>query len=160
MALAAFVAGLAISEGGDTGEARRRLLPFRDVFAVLFFVALGSLIDPGALPEALPLVALFLGIVVVAKCGLVYVLARLARLPARPGQLAVGLGQVGEFGYVLGSVGLAAGVVSGSEFSALLAVVVITIAASAILVRVGPWTRPSEGSADEPVERRAAAPSG
>ena len=49
-ALAAFVAGLAISDRPETAEARRRLLPFRDVFAVLFFVAVGSLIDPGSLP--------------------------------------------------------------------------------------------------------------
>ena len=53
LALAAFVAGLAISEGPTTSEARRRLLPFRDLFAVLFFVAVGSLIDPAALMTAL-----------------------------------------------------------------------------------------------------------
>jgi CPA2 family monovalent cation:H+ antiporter-2 len=46
LALAAFVAGLAISESRDTAEARRRLLPFRDPFAVLFFVSIGALIDP------------------------------------------------------------------------------------------------------------------
>src|SRR5262249_28114868 len=39
LALAAFVAGLAIGEGRVTAAARNRLLPFRDVFAVLFFVA-------------------------------------------------------------------------------------------------------------------------
>ena len=42
LALAAFVAGLVIADSPMAGEARRRLLPFRDVFAVLFFVAVGS----------------------------------------------------------------------------------------------------------------------
>ena len=41
LALAAFVAGLVIADSPMAGEARRRLLPFRDVFAVLFFVAVG-----------------------------------------------------------------------------------------------------------------------
>src|SRR6202007_1602452 len=48
LALAAFVAGLAITESPDAAEARRRLLPFRDLFAVLFFVAIGTLINPEA----------------------------------------------------------------------------------------------------------------
>src|SRR5215210_6602683 len=52
LALAAFVAGLAITEGPDAAEARRRLLPFRDLLAVLFFVAIGTLIDPAALARA------------------------------------------------------------------------------------------------------------
>ena len=47
VALAAFVGGLAIVEGPEASEVRRRLLPFRDLLAVFFFVVLGSLIDPG-----------------------------------------------------------------------------------------------------------------
>ena len=134
-ALAAFVAGLAISDRAETAEARRRLLPFRDVFAVLFFVAVGTLIDPGTLPAAVPQIALLVTLVVVAKVLLAWVLVRLARLEARPVQLAIGLGQMGEFGYVLAGIGLAAGAVSGELFTAVLATIVITIAGSAILVR-------------------------
>jgi CPA2 family monovalent cation:H+ antiporter-2 len=135
MALAAFVAGLGISEGAETAEARRRLLPFRDLFAVFFFVAVGSLIDPVLVPASLPFVGAFLVLVVVLKVGVVYVFARIAHLPARPAQLAVGLGQVGEFGYVLGAIGVASGALSNEHFAALLVVVVLTIAGSAILAR-------------------------
>ena len=46
LALAAFVGGLAVTDSREAAEARRRLLPFRDVFAVLFFVAIGTLVDP------------------------------------------------------------------------------------------------------------------
>ena len=143
LALAAFVAGLAISEGPTTNEARRRLLPFRDLFAVLFFVAVGSLIDPVALSTALPAVALVVGLVVVAKVGVSYVLARFGGLP-RPLQLAVGLGQVGVFSFVIVSVGVAAGVVPVEWFAATLGAVVITIAASAVVARmVGPTQEPT-----------------
>jgi CPA2 family monovalent cation:H+ antiporter-2 len=143
LALAAFVAGLAISEGPTTSEARRRLLPFRDLFAVLFFVAVGSLIDPGELLGALPALALILGLVVVAKVGVTYVLARGAKLP-RPAQLAVGLGQLGEFSFVIVSAGVAGGLVPAAWFAAVLGAVVLTIAGSAVLARLtGP--RPSSG---------------
>ncbi len=135
MALAAFVAGLSISDRAETSEARRRLLPFRDVFAVLFFVAVGSLIDPAAIGRSPGLVALLIALTGL-KIVVAWVLARLARLPIRAVQLSVGLGQMGEFGYVLAEIGLAAGVVSAEAFSSVLAAIVVTIAASAVLVRI------------------------
>ena len=49
LALAAFIGGLVITEDPISREARRQLLPFRDLFAVLFFVAIGALIDPDQL---------------------------------------------------------------------------------------------------------------
>ena len=61
LALAAFVAGLAVAESPESAEARRRLLPFRDVFAVLFFVAIGTLIDPDAFGRGLGWLALIVG---------------------------------------------------------------------------------------------------
>jgi len=138
LALAAFVAGLAISEGPDTGEARRRLLPFRDLFAVLFFVAVGSLIDPTELIAALPALGLLLALVVAAKVAVSFVAARIGQLP-RPLQLAVGMGQMGEFSFVIISVGVVAGVVPADWFAATLGAVVVTIAVSAVLARmVGP----------------------
>jgi monovalent cation:H+ antiporter-2, CPA2 family len=142
LALAAFIAGLAIAEDPDAAEARRRLLPFRDVFAVLFFVAIGTLIDPGALGRGLGWVAFVVGFVVVAKVALAYVLARVARLRASPMQLAIGLGQVGEFSFVLASVGVGAKVVPPELYAAVLASVAITIVASTVLVRF--FGRPRE----------------
>ena len=136
LALAAFIAGLTISEGPVSKEARKRLLPFRDLFAIFFFVAIGTLIDPGALGRGLGWLALSLGLVVVAKSLAIFGLARLAGLPAHHGQLAVGLGQVGEFGFVLGTVAVARGVLPGEVYAALLAAVALSIAGSSIAVRV------------------------
>ncbi len=135
MALAAFIAGLAISESHESAEARRRILPFRDLFAILFFVAVGSLINPARLPEAIPWLAVVLILMVVAKAAVVYVLARVTRLDASPIQMAVGLAQIGEFSFVLASVGLAAGAIDVVLYTAILAAVAISIAASTIAVR-------------------------
>jgi CPA2 family monovalent cation:H+ antiporter-2 len=136
LALAAFVAGLAVTESPVADEARQRLLPFRDVFAVMFFVALGTVIDPTALRGSLPWVGLILALVVGAKVIPSWALARFGRLRARPLQLAVGLGQVGEFSYVLGALALTAGLISSQVDSALIAAVVISIAISSVLVRL------------------------
>jgi CPA2 family monovalent cation:H+ antiporter-2 len=138
LALAAFVSGLAIGESPAAAEARQRILPFRDLFAVLFFVLLGSLIDPGALPRALPWIAFLVVAVVIAKALPAAGLSRLARLPGvRHWQLGIGLGQVGEFSFVLAGILLARGLVPSELFTAMLATVVLTIAASAVLVRIG-----------------------
>ena len=142
LALAAFISGLAITESREATEARERLLPFRDVFAVLFFVAIGALIDPGALLKGLGWLGLLVGLLVVTKLVPVYLLARLGRLPGRPLQVAIGLGQIGEFSFVLATIGVAGKVIPSDLYAAILAAVVLTIAASTVLVRFGP-ARPS-----------------
>lgn len=151
LAFAAFVGGLAIVESHESAlEARRRLLPFRDLFAVLFFVAIGSLIDPTQLARGAGWLALLLALVIVAKLGVAWLLARVARLPVRPLQLAMGLSQVGEFSFVLGSAGLAAGLLTEDVYAALLASVGITIVASTVAVRfLGPRARELPQAAEE-----------
>jgi monovalent cation:H+ antiporter-2, CPA2 family len=142
LALSAFVAGLVVADSPVAGEARRRLLPFRDVFAVLFFVAVGSLLEPAALRDGLPWVALFVVLMLALKTVPIYLLARLARLP-RPAQMATGLSQLGEFSFVLVSVLFAAGAVAPELYAAVVAVVGLTIGASAVAVRapVPGWRR-------------------
>ena len=135
LALAAFVAGVALGTRPEAAEARREVLPFRDLFAVMFFVAVGTLVDPAALGANLVWLGLALALVGL-KIALVAVLARVFRVPSRPLQLAIGLGQIGEFSFVVLGLGAAAGVVSAGQFNSFLAAAVITIGASAVVVRL------------------------
>lgn len=138
LALAAFVAGLAVGESPAAAEARRRILPFRDLFAVLFFVSLGSLVDPLAMYGALPWLAFLVVAIAIAKVVPVLLLSRLARIPqVRPWQLAIGLGQIGEFSFVLASLVLGRALIPPELYNALLVAVVLTIAVSTTLVRLG-----------------------
>jgi CPA2 family monovalent cation:H+ antiporter-2 len=136
LALAAFVGGLAVTESAEAAEARRRLLPFRDLFAVLFFVAIGTLIEPAGLVRGLGWLVVLLSLILVTKVAVAWILARSFRLPARPGQLAVGLGQIGEFSFVLGSAAIAAGAIGDDLYVALVAAVAISIGVSAVAVRL------------------------
>jgi CPA2 family monovalent cation:H+ antiporter-2 len=138
LALAAFVSGLAVGEGPDASEARRQLLPFRDVFAVMFFVAIGTLVDPAAVPRALPWLGIIIGVLLIAKVGVIGLLGRLGirRGAVRHWQLAAGLGQVGEFSFVIGTIAAANGVIPADVYTALLAAVILSVAVSAVIVRL------------------------
>lgn len=137
VALAAFVAGLLLSIRPEAQEARREVLPFRDLFAVMFFVAIGTLVEPATVLTEANVLLIVLALVAL-KIVTVIVLATLFSVPARRAQLGVGLGQIGEFSFVVMGLGLAAGVISGGQFSAVLAAAALTIAASAVGARLFP----------------------
>jgi monovalent cation:H+ antiporter-2, CPA2 family len=135
MALAGFVAGLAINQSRDTEEVRKVILPFRDLFAVLFFVVIGTLIAPQELAAAWPFALLVLTLMILLKTLPTLALAKIAKMNVRPTQLGVGVSQIGEFSFVLGSLALAEGVITRSQFTGLLVAVVLSITASTILIR-------------------------
>jgi CPA2 family monovalent cation:H+ antiporter-2 len=137
VALAAFVAGLLLSIRPEAQEARREVLPFRDLFAVMFFVAIGTLVEPATVLTEAGVLFVVLALVAL-KIVTIIVLATVFSVPARRPQLGVGLGQIGEFSFVVMGLGLAADVISGGQFSAVLAAAAITIAASAVGVRLFP----------------------
>ena len=135
MALAGFVAGLAINQSRDTEEVRKAILPFRDLFAVLFFVVIGTLIAPEELAAAWPFALLVLVLMILLKTLPTMGLAKIAKMNVRPTQLGVGVSQIGEFSFVLGSLAFAEGVITRSQFTGLLVAVVLSITASTILIR-------------------------
>ncbi len=138
MALAGFVAGLTINQSRDTDEVRKAILPFRDLFAVLFFVIIGSLIDPSQFSKAIPFSLLIIAIVVFGKSLPVILLAKVGKLKANSFQMGAGVGQVGEFSFVLGSIAYSQGAIDRAQFVGVLLAVVITIIASVLLVRLRP----------------------
>lgn len=135
MALAGFVAGLAINQSRDTEDLRKAVLPFRDLFAVLFFVVIGTLIEPSQLVKAWPFAALVLAMLVILKTVPTVLIARIGRLKAKPYHLGVGVSQIGEFSFVLGSLAYSQGAITRSQFTGLLLAVVLSIMSSTILVR-------------------------
>ena len=138
MALAGFVAGLAINQSRDTEEVRKAILPFRDLFAVLFFVVVGTLIQPSAVIEAAPFAALVLLLMVLLKTFPTMLLARITRMKVKQSLLGIGVSQIGEFSFVLSSLAFAQGEISSAQYTGVLLAVVLSISGSTILVRLSP----------------------
>ena len=135
MALAGFIAGLAINQSRDTEEVRKAILPFRDLFAVLFFVLLGTLIEPSQLKAAWPFAALILLMLIALKSIPTVLLVKFGKMKVRPLQLGIGISQIGEFSFVLGSLAYSQNAISEPQFTGLLVAVILSITASTILVR-------------------------
>jgi CPA2 family monovalent cation:H+ antiporter-2 len=135
MALAGFVAGLAINQSKDTEEVRKAILPFRDLFAVLFFVVIGSLIQPSQLANSWRFAALVIILMILLKTLPTALFARIGKLKVKPLQFATGISQIGEFSFVLGSIAFSEKALSVSQYTGVLLAVVISIVFSTLLVR-------------------------
>lgn len=141
MALAGFVAGLAINQSRDMEEVRKAILPFRDLFAVLFFVVIGSLIEPAQVIKAWPFALLMMLLLVLLKTLPIALFARVGKLKVKKVQFAIGMSQVGEFSFVLGTLAYSEGALSRAQFTGVLIAVVLSIAGSTLLVRKAPRSR-------------------
>jgi CPA2 family monovalent cation:H+ antiporter-2 len=138
-ALGAFLGGLALNGTKFSHKVAEDSLPLRDTFAVLFFVAVGMLFDPGVLLREPLAVAAIVAIVIFGKAGLAYVLMRGMKQPAYASIiLALGLAQIGEFSFVLAGLGLQLEVMSSETYNLILAAALISIALNPFLLRLAP----------------------
>ena len=142
-ALGAFFAGMVMRESEFSHRAAQESLPFRDAFAVLFFVSVGMLFDPWVLVERpLQVLAVVLVIVVgksLAACALVLAF----RYPLRTAlTVSASLAQIGEFSFILVGLGASLGLLPPEGTSLVLAGALISIA-----------TNPLWFSAIAPMER-------
>jgi CPA2 family monovalent cation:H+ antiporter-2 len=134
-ALGAFFAGAVISESELSQRAAADALPMQDAFAVLFFVSVGMLFDPSIVLTRPLQLALLVGIVIVWKSALSFGLLRLFGQPKRTAFLVgAGLGQIGEFSYILAAMGISLGLISREAQALIVAASLVAIAANAPLL--------------------------
>ncbi|HEY8476894.1 MAG TPA: cation:proton antiporter [Chloroflexota bacterium] len=137
LALGAFVAGVVVGESDLSHQILGEIVPFRDLFAGLFFVSVGMLLDPSFVAQHPLLVVLTVALIVVVKGAVVSGLSFLFRYPVRTALLTgVALAQSAEFSFLLASVGADLGVVTPPVFSLLLAGAVTSIALAPVLYRL------------------------
>jgi CPA2 family monovalent cation:H+ antiporter-2 len=148
-ALGAFVAGLLLSESEFDHRVISEVVPVRDLFATLFFVSVGMLIDVHYILEQWPLVLLVAFVTLVLKA----LTTLLGLLPYRvtPRTAAfttLGMISIGELNFVISQAGLQAGALSSNVYNAILSAALITIvltpSAFALAPRLAEWlTQPS-----------------
>ena len=127
-ALGAFVAGLVLNGSPLGHSAAERSLPFRDAFAVLFFVSVGMLFDPLVLVRAPLAVMAVLAIVLVGKSLAALVITRLFRLDRITSlSISASLAQVGEFSFILAGLSVALGAMSRETHDLILAAALLSI---------------------------------
>ena len=138
-AFGAFVAGLVLSQSDYSHQALADVEPLRDVFAMLFFVSVGMLLDPAFLLENAGTVALVVGLVFVVK-GLVFAgtVRTFGYGNIIPFAVGLGLFQVGEFSFVIARVGLDAGAITQRSYSVMLTTAVVTMALTPFAMRLAP----------------------
>jgi CPA2 family monovalent cation:H+ antiporter-2 len=128
-ALGAFFAGMVMHGSGMAARAAEQSLPFRDAFAVLFFVSVGMLFDPAVLIDRPGAVAATLAVVIVGKAlAAAAIMLILRQSFAATATVTAALAQIGEFSLVLAEQGIGLGLMPAAARDPILAAVVGSIA--------------------------------
>lgn len=136
VALGAFLVGSVVAEARSSEKVMQLIEPLRDMFAALFFVAIGLKIDPAMLVHyALPALAIaavvMIGKTVICSLGM-FAIGHDPRTAVRAG---MSMAQIGEFSFVIATLGLSLGAVSDFIYPVAVAVSVLCMAISPYFVR-------------------------
>ncbi len=133
VALGAFLGGALVSESGEGKRIEHAIEPVRDVFAAIFFVSVGMLIDPHLVAQHwLPIVVLTTVVVVGKVAGVAlgaFIAGNGVRLSVQAG---LSLAQIGEFSFIIAGLGVTLGVVGDFLYP-------VAVAVSAVTTLLTPW---------------------
>ena len=147
VALGAFLAGSLIAESGHADEIEHLVRPVRDVFAAVFFVSVGMLIDPRLVVAEWAPVLVLTVVVVVGKIIGVAAGAFVTGAGTRTAiQAGMSLAQIGEFSFIIAGLGLALGATRDFLYP-------VAVAVSAITTLTTPWLIRSAPAVADAVDR-------
>ena len=143
LALGAFLAGIVVGQSEYGARAAADALPMRDAFAVLFFVAMGMLLDPFRLAHDWPLFLVTLAVVLIGKPLTAFVTVLVLRRPLRTAlSIAVALAQIGEFSFILAALATELKILPEATMNLLVATSIASITLNPLLYRaVDPVSR-------------------
>jgi CPA2 family monovalent cation:H+ antiporter-2 len=148
VALGAFIAGSLIAESGEERTIEQLVQPVRDVFAAVFFVSVGMMIDPALIVRHWLPIAAITCVVVVGKIVSVSLGAFLTGNGTRTSiQTGMSLAQIGEFSFIIAGLGLS--LKATGEF-----LYPVAVSVSAITTLLTPWLIRASGPFATWVDRR------
>ena len=155
IALGAFVIGAVMAESRQLKLIEQLTEPLRDMFSAIFFVSIGLLLDPKVLlayagPVAVITVAVIVGKVLSCATGC-FIAGNDARTSMKAG---MGLSQIGEFSFIIASLGLTLKVTSDFLYPIAVAVSAVTTLLTPYLIRL---SDPLTAAAGARLPARAAA---
>jgi CPA2 family monovalent cation:H+ antiporter-2 len=146
-ALGAFLGGLLVSESEYSHQIVAEVLPFRDLFSALFFISIGMLLVPQFLFAHLPETIGALLFAISVKALVAGTVVRLLGFPLRIAVIVgISLAQVGEFSFVLASVGSDQGLLPQFETQVFLAVAVLSLMLTPFLMQFAAWAGAHTGT--------------
>ena len=152
VALGAFIAGSLVAESGEEKVVEHLIMPVRDMFAAIFFIAVGMLIDPAIIVQHWGAVLTFSVVVIAGKVLFVSTSSFLTGNSARTSvQAGMSLAQIGEFSFIIAAVGLSSGGTRDFLYP-------IAVAVSAITTLTTPWLIRAAGPVAQWVDRKLPAP--
>lgn len=142
-ALGAFFAGMVLRESQFSARAAEETLPLQDAFAVLFFVSVGMLFDPGVILEKPLHLLATIAVIVIGKSLAAIGVVLMLRYPIRTAVVvAASLAQVGEFSFILAGLGMSLGLLPKEGNDLILAGALLSIALNPLMFSlVGPIER-------------------
>ncbi|HEX7049484.1 MAG TPA: cation:proton antiporter, partial [Longimicrobiales bacterium] len=136
VALGSFIAGALVAESGEDAAVAPLIDPIRDMFAAIFFVAVGMMIDPVLIVRYWPAVLAFTLTVTLGKVVTVSASAFLTGYGIRTSvQTGMSLAQIGEFSFIIAALGLATRVTREFLYPTVIAVSALTTLSTPWLIR-------------------------
>jgi CPA2 family monovalent cation:H+ antiporter-2 len=137
LALGAFLAGVTVSESTTSYQVGADILPFREVFSILFFVSVGMLVNPLFLVTNAGQVLAVTALIVVGKSLISLLIGFILPYPARTALIVgAGLSQIGEFSFLLGSAAVGLAILNPDQYSLILAGSVLSIVLNPLMFRL------------------------
>jgi monovalent cation:proton antiporter-2 (CPA2) family protein len=127
-ALGAFFAGVVMSESHLSHRAAADSLPLQNAFSVLFFVSVGMLFDPSIIVRQPMALVGALALVILGKTIITFGIVTLLRYPVGMAlMVSGGLAQIGEFSFILASLGITLGLLPHDGQDLILATAILSI---------------------------------
>lgn len=133
-ALGAFFAGMVLRESELSHRAAEESLPLRDAFSVLFFVSVGMLFDPQVIMQRPIEVLAVVAIIILGKSIAAFLLVLAFRYPLGTAlTVSASLAQIGEFSFILATLGVSLKLLPADAQSLILAGAIISIALNPLI---------------------------
>lgn len=126
-ALGAFIMGSILAETVELENIEKVIQPIKDFFGAIFFVSVGMMVDPHVLFDNFSTVIIIAAASIIGKMIFTTTGVRLAGESMKTAvQSGFSLAQMGEFSFIIASMGMSLGVTSASIYPIVIAVSVIT----------------------------------
>jgi CPA2 family monovalent cation:H+ antiporter-2 len=136
MALGAFLAGMVVGQSEFSARAGADALPMRDAFAVMFFLSVGMLFEPGEAFASPVLIGVTLAIVMIGKPLAAIIIVAILGYSSKIGLgVALALAQIGEFSFLLATLARQVGALPDDAMNPLVAAAIISIMLNPMLYR-------------------------